>query len=152
MLEEKSKDFKLTFYNYELILAIQFLQEMELKPSDSRHRTKLVKELVSLNEELVKEQMELIEIYGERNESDNSLMYNESNGSYIIKVDKKQEYNQENKKLLLEEVLVNGGAYVDNIKKMESVLISYTGELSGEQANIYDKILDEFEKNNQENI
>lgn len=152
VLEEKNKDFKLTFYNYELILAIQFLQEMELKPSDSRHRTKLVKELVSLNEELVKEQMELIEIYGERNESDNSLMYNESNGSYIIKVDKKQEYNQENKKLLLEEVVITGGPYIHNIKQMESILANYTGELSGEQANIYDKILDEFEKNNQENI
>lgn len=145
-------DFKLTFHNYELILAIHFLQQLELKASDSRHRTKLVKELTKLNDELVKEQMELIENFGERNENDGSLIYNEDNKSYMINAEKHQEYNQENNKLLLEEVVITGGPYIHNIKQMESILANYTGELSGEQANIYDKILDEFEKNNQENI
>lgn len=138
--------FKLEFFNYELAIAISFLQEMKLKASDSRHRTKLVKELTQLHEELVKEQLELIEQFGQRDDG-GSLMSTEDGQNYLIEPSKAQEYQKENTRLLGEEVVITGGAYINNIKQMGRVLSEYTGELSGQSAEIYDRLLDEFEKN-----
>lgn len=141
-----NETFRLVFKNHELVIAMEFLRELELKASDSRHRTKLVKELSRYNDDLYKEQMVLIEEYGQR-DSENNLVLAEDKQHYLIDATRAVEYQNASNELLREDVIITGGAYESNIKKLGAVLENYTGELHGQSADIYDRILDEYEKN-----
>ena len=135
---------KLTLRNEELVPAINLLDKMELKPYESRQRTKLLKLLEKAAAELGEEQAALLKECAVLNDSGEPKLY--EGGTYTLLKDKVQWYHTESKKLLDEEVIIEGGTYSQNIKTFKGILESYDGTLSGEDAKIYDRLLDEYEK------
>jgi len=134
---------KLTLKNYELVPAINFLKQMELKASESRHRTKLVNLLLEASKGLQESEMELIKEYGAKDES--GELTQTDNGDYQLNESRVGEFHTEQKKLLMEEVTIEPGMYAKNIEQVQGILNAYDGVISGEDAEIYDRLLDEFE-------
>lgn len=52
--------------------------------------------------------------------------------------------------LLEEEIIVEGGMYAKNLSEVQRILSEYDGVLSGEEAQIYDRLMDEFESQDNE--
>lgn len=132
---------EITLKNTELPVAINFLQNMNLKAADSRHRSKLVKLLVEAYEEFGIEEKNLMKKFDLLDVEGNLIEESKRDLENVRK------YNQEQKILAIEEVVIQGGMFSKNIEQMQRVLTQYDGELSGEEAEIYDRLLDEFEKN-----
>lgn len=136
---------KLTLKNKELNPAISLLDGMALSAnSDSRHRSKLINLLSQAIEGMIEEEKELLESHGLLDENKELLPESERNVEAVA------QFNADHAKLLEEEVVISGGMYEKNIKEVQRILYDYTGELSGEEAVIYDRLLDEFEKNETE--
>ena len=119
--------------NKEITTAINFLDRMNLKPKDSRHRSKFVKQLNKALLELSEEEKTL------QLKSDNDR-----------KIDNVLAFNREQTILLEEEIIVEGGMYAKNLSEVQRILSEYDGVLSGEEAQIYDRLLDEFENQDAE--
>lgn len=136
----------LTLQNMELQPAIQLLQSMKLKGKESRNRSKLVKRLQESLEEYARYEKDLL--------VENGL--SDGKGGVIpesdMDPDKKENYLKEQKKLLEEKVSIEGGVYVHNIAGVKDILKKYDGEWSGVDAEIYDRLLDEFEKNEETEV
>ena len=49
-----------------------------------------------------------------------------------------------------EEVVIEGGMYARNFDEIPRILEDYDGMLSGKDAEVYDRLLDEFEKEDAE--
>ncbi|MFQ6578603.1 DUF1617 family protein [Enterococcus casseliflavus] len=130
--------------NKEITTAINFLDRMNLKPKDSRHRSKFVKQLnkalleLSEEEKTLMNKFELIDSNGQL-KSDNDR-----------KIDNVLAFNREQTILLEEEIIVEGGMYAKNLSEVQRILSEYDGVLSGEEAQIYDRLLDEFENQDAE--
>jgi len=135
---------KLTFKNYEIAPAIELLQPMDLGAADSRHRTKFVKLLMDVLKGIQESQQDLLDRYGKKDE-DGNLIQGEDGKGYEFDPIKGKEYLEELQKLVDEEVVIEGGTYQKNIEEMPRILNEYTGTLSGKEADIYDRLLDEFE-------
>ena len=54
-------------------------------------------------------------------------------------------FNAEQQILADEKVTIEGGMYAKNIEEIPRILNEYDGELSGKDAEIYDRLLDEME-------
>ncbi|URZ87559.1 hypothetical protein [Floricoccus penangensis] len=129
---------QITLKNKELVPAVNFLQSLSLKASDSRHRSKFVKDLSKGIEDLSQSEQDLLSEIGllnERGEVD------ESNQELV------KEYNKVRKDLLEEKVVFDGGIHAKSLEMLSVILINLEIELSGIDAEIYDRLLDEFEKN-----
>ncbi|AYJ46659.1 DUF1617 family protein [Enterococcus casseliflavus] len=130
--------------NKEITTAINFLDRMNLKPKDSRHRSKFVKQLnkalleLSEEEKTLMNKFELIDSNGQL-KSDNDR-----------KIDNVFAFNREQTILLEEEIIVEGGMYAKNLSEVQRILSEYDGVLSGEEAQIYDRLMDEFESQDNE--
>lgn len=130
--------------NKEITTAINFLDRMNLKPKDSRHRSKFVKQLnnalleLSEEEKTLMNKFELIDSNGQL-KSDNDR-----------KIDNVLAFNREQTILLEEEIIVEGGMYAKNLSEVQRILSEYDGVLSGEEAQIYDRLMDEFESQDNE--
>jgi len=136
---------KITLENKELISAINFLENMDLKANkDSRHRTKLVKLIKNAFTELIDDEKELLKKFDLVNEDGQ------------IKEDKDQlkenaiGFNKEREILMNEKVVIEGGMYAKNLDELPRILNEYEGILSGSNAEIYDRLLDEFENQDAE--
>lgn len=131
---------KITLKNNELVPAINFLESIELSTKDSRHRTKLIKRIREALIELSDEEKSLME----------KLNLLDENGQ--LKDSKEQDikdvaiFNKEQAILLNEEVVIEGGLYARNFDEIPRILEEYDGMISGKDAEIYDRLLDEFEK------
>lgn len=123
--------------NKELAPAINFLQSMTLKAADSRHRSKLVKLLVQAYEELMTEEKALMEKLGLLNEKGDLRT--------DLNSEETKEFKSEQKTLFDEKVIIEGGIYSKNIDELPRILNEFDGELSGQDAEIYDRLLDEME-------
>ena len=131
---------KNTLKNNELVPTINFLESIELSTKDSRHRTKLIKRIREALIELSDEEKSLMEKFNLLDE----------NGQ--LKDSKEQDikdvaiFNKEQAILLNEEVVIEGGMYARNFDEIPRILEEYDGMISGKDAEIYDRLLDEFEK------
>lgn len=136
---------KITLKNKELATAISFLEGLTLKANkDSRHRTKLINRIREAFIELTEEEKALME----------KLDLLDDNGQ--LKEGKDQDtkdvatFNKEQSILMEEEVVIEGGMYARNFAEIPRILQEYDGMLSGKDAEIYDRLLDEFEKTDAE--
>lgn len=134
----------LVLTNKELAPAINFLQSINLKAADSRHRSKLVKLLQKAYEEFGIEERSLMEKF-DLLDSDGKLLAEEKR--ILANVHK---FNEEQSILNDERIVIEGGLFSRNIDEIPRILNEYDGELSGQEAEIYDRLLDEFEKNSDE--
>ncbi|MGM0206428.1 hypothetical protein IGI96_000897 [Enterococcus sp. DIV0421] len=135
---------EITVKNKELHLAIEFLEKMELSARDSRHRTKLVNLLRNAFVELIDEEKKLLSKFGLLDQEGQIKPENEQNKQDVIA------FNKERGVLMEEEIVIEGGMYAKNIDELPRILGSYEGILSGKDAEIYDRLLDEFEKKDAE--
>lgn len=135
------KRMKITLKNKELQPAIEFLMGIPLKRAESRHRTKLVNLLRESLEELSKAETALMNEAGLLN-SDGELLPDDERDVETVK-----QFNADQAVLYDEEVIIQGGTYAKNIEQIPDILNNYDEEMSGGTAEIYDRLLDEFEKN-----
>lgn len=131
---------KIELKNKELSTAINFLKGMTLQAKDSRCRSKLVKLLMTAFDELSEDEKNLMAEHELLNEDGELKKENELDNEKIKK------FNKEQDTLMDEVVVIEGGMYAKNIDEMPRILENYTGELSGVDAEIYDRLLDEMEK------
>ncbi|EKF50444.1 DUF1617 family protein [Lactococcus garvieae] len=134
----------LKFKNGEITPTINFLSQLPLKNKSSRARTVLVKKLTEKNEEYTKFQVEIIEKYGERDEKEQLVEI--APGSFKIQKEYVSEANEILQELLEEEVYINVEEYRPNIKFLVTALNKLDMELAGQDALLYDNLLDKLEK------
>lgn len=131
---------KIELKNKELSPAINFLKAMNLRAKDSRCRSKLVKLLTDALQDLGEEEKKLM--------SENNLL--DESGSLLGESERDPEmvraFNREQTTLMDEVVIIEGGLYAKNIDEIPRILAEYDGAMSGVDAEIYDRLLDEFEK------
>lgn len=135
---------KIILKNKELKTAINFLSNMNLRAKDSRHRSKLVKLLTKAFAELGDEEKKLMSECDLLDESGDL----KAEGDRDLK--KVAEFNSEQADLMEEEVIIEGGMYSRNFDEMPRILSEYDEVISGIDAEIYDKLMDEFEKEDAE--
>jgi hypothetical protein len=134
---------KIILANEVLAPSVNFLGTIKLKGKDSRARTKLVNLLTQQVRELQESEQELIDEYAKTDE--NGKPEKAENGNTKIDPDRAKEYLAEHSKLMLEQVEIEGGTYVNHIDDCEKILNDYDGELEGANAQAYDALLDAFE-------
>lgn len=105
--------------NKELVPAVNFLNSMNLKASESRHRSKLIKQLLSAVESLNESELLLADEYGQKDEKGKLV---ENDGKVMLIKEKVDEYREEHQKLLDEEVVIESGKFVRNFEGMVSIL------------------------------
>ncbi|MGJ0738903.1 DUF1617 family protein [Enterococcus casseliflavus] len=146
------KKVTITLKNYELGTALAFVAKMDLKAaSASRHRSKFKKELLKAVEGLQESEMELYDQYGVK-DSDGKLVINEAQTGYEVKDSEKNNFSKELHALLDEEIVIESGLYTRNFEKFGQVLADYNGVISGKEADIYDRLMDEFEKEENQDV
>ncbi|MFS0933329.1 DUF1617 family protein [Enterococcus casseliflavus] len=142
---------KITLKNYELGAALLFIQNMELKAADSRHRSKFKKALMEAVQGLQESELELYDLYG-RKDDEGQLIVNEEKTGYEVKPENRNHFYQEMNVLLDEEIVIKSGLYARNFEKFGEVLSEYNGVISGKEADIYDRLMDEFEKEENQDV
>ncbi len=143
---------KIMLRNYELAPTLNFLQGMDLKAaSQSRQRSKLRNLVMEALEGFQEAQKELYDIYAEK-DSNGELVINEDGTDYKIRKDLKKQFLEEMNTLLSEEVIIEGGTYARNIIAFGEILGKYEGVISGKEADIYDRLMDEFEKEENQDV
>lgn len=142
---------KITLKNYELGAALLFIQNMELKAADSRHRSKFKKALMEAVQGLQESELELYDLYG-RKDDEGQLIVNEEKTGYEVKPENRNQFYQEMNVLLDEEIVIKSGLYARNLEKFGEVLSEYNGVISGKEADIYDRLMDEFEKEENQDV
>lgn len=136
---------KITLRNNELAPAINFLEGMTLEANkDSRHRTKLAKQIREAFKELAEEERALMKKFNLLNE-EGQLKESEAQDKTDV-----ANFTKEQSILLEEEVVIEGGMFTRNFDEIPRILLNYDGMLSGKDAEIYDRLLDEFEKEDTE--
>ena len=129
--------------NNELVGSLQFLEKAELKPKASRLRTKL-KRLVQVKiDELYKDEVELLEKVGKKDDNGKLIQLD---GNFSLIEATAEEYHQEKAELINESVSIN----VDELKEQLPFLLegleSSEMIVSGTDAEILDLLLDKLEE------
>lgn len=136
---------KITLKNKEIIPAINFLQKMELSANkDSRHRSKLVSKLQDAFKEFSDDEKELMQANNLLTEEGTLKTEDQRNVEDVAAFNRDQEILRE------EEVVIQGGMYARNFDELPRIFENYDVVLSGDDAEIYDRLMDEFEKNEAE--
>lgn len=136
---------KITLKNKEIIPAINFLQKMELSANkDSRHRSKLVSKLQDAFKEFSDDEKELMQVNNLLTEEGTLKTEDQRNVEDVAAFNRDQEILRE------EEVVIQGGMYARNFDELPRIFENYDVVLSGDDAEIYDRLMDEFEKNEAE--
>ena len=130
------------FKNSELVAVSQFLKNAELTPKMSRVRTKLRKCIQSKIDELYKDEIELVEKYGERDDKGELV---EKDGSFSLVAKTAIEYHQEKNILLEEEVSINVDELTSKLSLLLEAFDNSEEKVSGSDAEILDLIMDKLE-------
>ncbi|QIW51230.1 DUF1617 family protein [Lactococcus raffinolactis] len=134
----------LSLKNQELAPVINFLTALELSPKASRCRSKLVKKLMEKYEEFGEDEKSLFEKYGKRDETGELLKSEE--GVYKLVEDTAAECLTEQQSLVDEEVTINLDEIKDKVKFLVSKLDKLDVKFSGNDAVIYDVLMDKLEE------
>ena len=130
---------KITMKNRDLAKAINFLNSLNLKGKDSRSRSKFIRLLEKYFEELKDDELELLKEFDLLDENGN--IKQDTNDTDSIRL-----FNIEQEKLYSEQVVINCEDIIDRMNTLKEVLENLDTELSGDDAYIYDYLLDEIEK------
>ena len=125
--------------NRDLVKAINFLNSLNLKGKDSRSRSKFIRLLEKYFEELKDDELELLREFDLLDENGN--IKQDTNDTDSIRL-----FNIEQEKLYSEQVVINCEDIIDRMNTLKEVLENLDTELSGDDAYIYDYLLDEIEK------
>lgn len=132
---------KIELTNEDLPNAIHFMSEtVPLKGKDSRYRSKFVKLLKKAADEYAADELELARNNNLLDEYDELLPGEKQNKADV------KAFNKDVKELREEKIVIEGGMYANNIAEIPRILNEYEGKMTGAEAEIYDMLLDEFEK------
>ena len=134
----------LTLKNNELAPAINFLSGLELAPKASRCRSKLIKKLMEKYEEFSEDEKNLFEKYGERDDDGELVKTGEKN--YKLVPETAKECLAEQQLLIDEEVMISLDEIKEKVKYLVSKLDKLDVKLAGNDAVIYDVIMDKLEE------
>jgi hypothetical protein len=134
---------KIKIQNMYISPAINLLQGMKLKGKNSRARSKFVKKLSGALKELQESQHDLLVEYSELDANGEPIIENEK---YKLKKGQKGEYTKEFETLSREEAEIEGGTYTGHLADCQKILDAYDEELSGQDAEVYDVLLDALEE------
>jgi hypothetical protein len=132
----------------------EFLLSLELPFRQSRLRSKLVKQARLHLQELQGFEQELIEKYGDKDDTGKLITIPKEDGSVQITVTNKENvdaYNKEYSALMLEDWIIDESeSNKDMLLTMRDVILNYEGKLSGEEAMRFDIYADALENLNYE--
>ncbi len=134
----------LSLKNKELAPVINFLTALELSPKASRCRSKLVKKLMEKYEEFSEDEKNLFEKYGERDDDGELIKTDEQ--KYKLVPDTAKECLAEQQLLIDEEVMITLDEIKEKVKYLVTKLDKLDVKLAGNDAVIYDVIMDKLEE------
>ena len=136
---------KVTLCNYELTAAANFLGGMVVPANKSRPVTKFKKLVLAAVDDLHEEQRKILEQYSKKDDEGNPVPG--TNGRiYDLDESRERECNKEIAVLSNEKVVFDGGMHAKVIPQLYGLLKMYTEPISGQDAEIYDRLVEEFEK------
>lgn len=141
----------LTLKNHEVVKALKFLSGLKLNANQTRPATKLIRVLDEILQEIQESQFALIELYGKRDE-ENKLVQLENGKSHEIDPEHAENYAREVDLLLNEEIIIDGGPFVKIIERLPEILGNYEEIIDSSEAYIYDRLMDEFEKEENQHV
>lgn len=139
----------LTFKNNELVPVANFLIGLDLKNKASRGRTKLVKLLAEKNSEFQKELTEETDKFLLKDENGDKVP-GEDEGTFKTIEGKALEANTVKEEISNEEAVIEFTEYSEKFAALRGELNSYDRELNGQDATIYDLLMETFENNDEE--
>ncbi|MFK4967087.1 DUF1617 family protein [Lactococcus garvieae] len=128
--------------NEAIVNLVTFLEKLELTPKASRVRTKLNKLLGSKVEELYKDEMDLLDRFGKKDEAGKLI---QSEGAYSLIEDTALNYHQEKAELLSEIIHIEVRELHEKLPVLIEELENSEEKLSGQQAEIFDDLMDLLE-------
>ena len=128
--------------NEAIVNLVTFLEKLELTPKASRVRTKLNKLLGFKVEELYKDEMDLLDRFGKKDEEGKLI---QSDGAYSLIEDTALNYHKEKAELLSEIIHIEVRELHDKLPVLIEELESSEEKLSGQQAEIFDELMDLLE-------
>ena len=133
--------------NRELAPAINLLASLDFKNKKSRNRTKLVNLLTPPLKEFQTELDKLSDEFSLKDSDGTAIPADNGQGGNKVIPSKAKEYKKQLEELQDEVVTIEGGTYVSNIDALYQDLVKLDKVLSGADAQAYDRLLDEYETN-----
>ncbi|WP_311408383.1 DUF1617 family protein [Liquorilactobacillus uvarum] len=135
----------LEFRNVELLPVVNFLAGLKLKGKASRGRSKFMKLLVKKNDEYIDDRDETRKPYFIKDKSGKLVA---KNGKYQYKdPSKDKELTDELNNLGEEKAVIEFTEYSQKLQTLYLALSNYEGEFSGQEAVLYDLVMDQLEIN-----
>lgn len=128
--------------NEKLNKVYDLLQGIPLKAKQSRHRTKFTKMIVERLKEVIDDEQELIKEHCHLDE--NGEPKKKDDGTRWDIKDLKA-FSKDREELYKEEMIIEGGDVTGILKTVKKILDNLDKELSGEEADIYDYLMDQFD-------
>lgn len=128
--------------NYMLKNIYDFMFKLNLKGQESRHRTRFLKEVNKVIEQLSKDEKLLLDEYGTKNEK-GEVVPDENNNYHIEDM---EAFLIERKKLSEEEFVYGGSNNQKTIETLKEIIFKFEEEVSGATATCYNFLYEEFEK------
>ncbi|MGX6991071.1 DUF1617 family protein [Pseudolactococcus reticulitermitis] len=129
--------------NKDLIAVCQFLKQIELLLKVSRIRTKLVKLIQIKIEDFYKDELELVEKFGKRNDTGELL---ETDGSFTLVTETAQVYHNEKAILLDEEIHIDVAELKAKLPILIEAFENSDMTVSGDDAEILDLLMEKLEE------
>ena len=128
--------------NEELVDVITFLEGFELQPKVSRVRTKLVKLIRTKIDELYKDEVDLLQRFGKKDEEGNLV---QDNGNFSLLPETAAEYHKEKADLLNEDSVIDVAELQDKLPLLIGGLEDSEVTVSGKDAETLELILELLE-------
>jgi hypothetical protein len=135
---------RIRLQNRHLVALIPFPEGMKLKGEMSRARSKFLTLVMASYGALHESELELLREYAICDAQGEPRMADD--GSFSLKDGNAKEYMAERTKLFDEVAEIEGGTYTTHMEAMQAILAGYDGELAGEEAGMYDALMDAFEE------
>ncbi len=128
--------------NEELVDVITFLEGFELQPKVSRVRTKLGKVIRQKIDELYKDEVDLLQRFGKKDEEGNLI---QDNGNFSLLPETAAEYHKEKADLLNEDSVIDVAELHDKLPLLIGGLEDSEVTVSGKDAETLELILELLE-------
>jgi hypothetical protein len=143
-MNEKENKMRIKLQNRYVALLVPFLQGMGLKGEQSRARSKFLLLATGAYASLHESELELLREFAVCDGNGEPQMAED--GSFSLKDGNAAGYLAERDRLFSEVAEIEGGTYTTHLEVMRQVLADYDGELSGDEAALYDALMDAFEE------
>jgi len=134
---------KLEIKHIYLEAVIDFLYNMSLKGKESRHRSRLIRIMQERLIEVAKEEIGLMKECAQLNENGEAIINGQ--GAPVIRPECLTGLSEEKEALFNEKLIIEGGDIDEALRTVKDIVLNYTGEASGREAEAYDYLFMQFE-------